>query len=76
MITYLLKQIAIGGTGKKIINKGDKKMQEFEFVDNEIFEKNGKEYLNKGQVVVDDITYYYYIITNVPCFAGLYLPKK
>ena len=51
-------------------------MQEFEFVDNGIFEKNGKEYLNKGQVVVDDITYYFYISTDVPCFAGLYLPNK
>lgn len=51
-------------------------MQEFEFVDNEIFEKNGKEYLNKGQVVVDDITYYFYISVDVPCFAELYLPNK
>ena len=51
-------------------------MQEFEFVDNEIFEKNGKEYLNKGQVVVDDITYYFYISVDVPCFAGLYLPNR
>lgn len=49
---------------------------EFEFVDNEIFSKNGKEYLNKGQVVVDDITYYFYISVDVPCFAGLHLPDK
>lgn len=51
-------------------------MQEFEFVDNGIFEKNGKEYLNKGQIVVDDITYYFYIRTDVPYFAWLYLPDK
>lgn len=38
--------------------------------------KNGKEYLNKGQVVVDGITYYFYISVDVPCFAGLYLPNK
>lgn len=51
-------------------------MQEFEFVDNGIFKKNGKEYLNKGQIVVDDITYYFYISADVPYFAGLYLPNK
>lgn len=51
-------------------------MQEFEFVDNGIFEKNGKKYLNKGQIVVNDITYYFYISSDVPYFAGLYLPDK
>lgn len=51
-------------------------MQEFEFVDNGIFEKNGKEYYNKGQIVIDGITYYFYISSDVPYFAGLYLPNK
>lgn len=51
-------------------------MQEFEFVDNGIFKKNGKDYLNKGQIVINDITYYFYISADVPYFAGLYLPNK
>lgn len=51
-------------------------MQEFEFVDNGIFKKNGKDYLNKGQIVINDITYYFYISSDVPYFAGLYLPNK
>lgn len=42
----------------------------------EFLKKNGKEYLNKGQIVVDDITYYFYISSDVPYFAGLYLPNK
>lgn len=51
-------------------------MQEFEFVDNGIFKKNGKDYLNKGQIVINDITYYFYISADVPYSTGLYLPNK
>lgn len=51
-------------------------MKEFEFVDNGIFKKNGKDYLNKGQIVINGITYYFYISADVPYFAGLYLPNK
>lgn len=42
----------------------------------EFLKKNGKDYLNKGQIVINDITYYFYISADVPYFAGLYLPNK
>lgn len=48
-------------------------MQEFEFVDNGVFEKDGVEYRNKGQIEIDDITYYFYISSDVLYFAPLYL---
>lgn len=41
----------------------------------EFLKKNGKDYLNKGQIVINDITYYFYISADVPYFAGLYLSK-
>lgn len=33
-------------------------MQEFEFVDNGVFEKDGVEYRNKGQVEIKDKLFY------------------
>ena len=48
-------------------------MQEFEFVDNGVFEKDGVEYRNKGQVEIEDKLFYLFVTSDVPNFAPLYL---
>ena len=48
-------------------------MQEFEFADNGVFEKDGVEYRNKGQVEIEDKLFYLFVTSDVPNFAPLYL---